>query len=242
VLKSKYFKLTTSAALLFCATQAHALGDQWYLGIGGGAARLLPKPDISSINRDTEQGTVGTLILGRDFDSRSSGQLQLFSQGESELSNGDTAAYASAEAALLYRFYDTRDRQRGNSVFGASFYGRFGLGYLNRDSALSLRNETPVYFGAGAGVEAYFTPNIGLRFEGQYFDTDAAAASISIIGRFGGFRRSPPGLPSSSSVGPAQLPTTAQPPGGANTLPEVAEVPDADTLPEVAELPGRRTT
>ena len=255
MLKSNLSRIVVSSALIFLSTQAYALGDQWYLGIGGGVSRLLPNPETSSIDRTSEDGTVATLILGRDFDTRSSGQIQLYSLGEIDFDNADTATYAAAEAALLYRFYDSRDGQRGNPTFGTSLYGRFGLGYIDRDSDLSLNNDTSVYFGAGAGIETYFTNNIGVRFEGEYFDTDAVSATVSLIARFGGLRRStqrPPPIanrpvaPSLNSGPDSSLPETTALPETANlpetaTLPETARLPETATLPETARLPETAT-
>ena len=175
--------------LSLLSAQALALGDQWYLGVGGGVSRLVPNPEDSTIDRTDDQGTLGTIYIGRDFDSRSSGQFQLYSLGEVDLNNSDSVTYTAAEAALIHRFYDSRDGRSGNPVAGVSIYGRFGLGYLNRDSGTSLASDSPVFFGAGAGLEGYLTDNFGLRLEGQYFDNDAAAVSVSLVGRFGGLRR-----------------------------------------------------
>jgi outer membrane protein OmpA-like peptidoglycan-associated protein len=171
-------------------SQAQALGDQWFIGVGGGMSRLTPKVegDESVVSRDSEEGTVVNLIIGRDFDHLSSGQLQFFSLGEATFNDNRPVDYQGVEASLLYRFFDSRDNRRSRSVLGASFYGRFGVGYLERDSEVELSNDTPAYFGAGAGLEGYLTHNLGVRLEVQYFDTDASAASLSLIGRFGGYR------------------------------------------------------
>ena len=187
----KLTTIKTAIAALMCtlSLQAQALDDQWYVGIGGGISNLTPNPEDDAVDRLDEDGAVGTLFLGRDFDNRSSGQLQLFSLGEIDFDNGESITYSGVEAALLYRFYDTRDNQRGDGVFGASIYGRFGLGFINRDTDVDLTNEADVYFGAGAGVETYFTNNLGLRAEFQYFDSDAVGGTLSVVGRFGGLRR-----------------------------------------------------
>ena len=243
---TKFLKTATAALLCTLSLQAHALDDQWYLGIGGGISGLTPNPENDAIDRSDDQGAVGTLFLGRDFDNRSSGQLQLFSLGESEFDNDDTAAFAAIEAAVLYRFYDTRDNQRGDGVFGASIYGRFGLGYLNRDSDLDLNTESSAYFGVGGGVETYFTNNVGVRAEFQFFDTDAVAGTLSLVGRFGGLRRDqarrPPPVTSQVTPFPTREDVTqqrqqAQQAPDSNTTAVAPQAPQTAPLPAPAPAP-----
>ena len=247
VLKSIYVKFATAIVLACLSTQSHALDDQWYVGIGGGGSLLSPNPEEAAIDRNSDDDVVGSLIIGRDFDARSSGQFQLYSLGEIDFNNGESISYSAAEAALLYRFYDSRDNQRGNPTFGVAVYGRFGIGAIDRDTSVELSNETSVYFGAGAGIETYFTTNLGVRLEAQYLDTDASAGTISLIGRFGGQRRGqtrrPPPIntvsPFSENVPEtaAELPETAELPPRTFLRPGVEQLPETAILPETAQLP-----
>lgn len=172
------------------AAQAQLLGDQWYVGAGGGLSAL--KPELANseddLEPDSEEGSFISLVLGRDFDRLSSGELQLSTMGEASFENGETVDYTDAEASLLYRFFDSRDGSRRKSALGLSVFGRFGVGYLRRESSLDLRNDTPTYFGAGVGLEAYLTNNLALRVEARYLDTDAWISAATIVGRFGGYR------------------------------------------------------
>lgn len=206
-------------------SHAQALGDQWFVGVGGGTSRLTPKVegDESVIGRDSEEGTVVNLLIGRDFDHLSSGQLQFFSLGEAKFNDNRPVDYQGVEASLLYRFFDSRDNRRSRSVLGASFYGRFGVGYLERDSEVELGNDTPAYFGAGAGLEGYLTHNLGVRLEVQYFDTDASAASVSLIGRFGGYR--------GGMLSKIELPTRSNANVENTTSSETLTTDDAQTSP-----------
>jgi len=233
VSKQLAYRTALIGLLLGVSGIAVATDDQWYMGIGGGISRLQPNPEQSGISVTEDYGQSATLFAGRDFDSRSSAQLQLYSLGESTFDDGTTASYVAGDASVLFRFYDSRDGRR-NATFGASLYGRFSFGFINRESSLALENDAPVYFGAGAGVETYFTPNLGVRLEAMYHETDTASATFSLVTRFGGSER-PIGLraaptreaPSEVLTNPVQKPQ-ARP----VTAPEVMPIPAPMAVPE----------
>ena len=263
MLKKFAYKAVAASLLVSLSGMASAaLSDQWYIGIGGGISQLQPEATDASIDVDDKNGQVGTIYVGKDFDSRSSGQFQLYSLGESSFDDGQsTASYIGGDASLLYRFFDSRDRRARGAVFGASFYGRFGFGFLDRDSDLPLDNDAPVYFGAGAGVETYFTNNLGLRLEALYHETDTASATLSLITRFGGHRsRSPARPPAIATPIPVPVPTpeataapepasvaTTSPVNKPTALPLPSNVPDqipetpAAPAPAVVPLPAPAT-
>ena len=190
------FKVALAGLMASLSGTVSALEDQWYLGIGGGISQLQPDTVDTAIDVDEKNGQVATVFIGRDFDNRSSGQFQLYSLGEAEYSDGQsTASYTAGDASLLYRFYDSRDRRPRGTIFGTSFYGRFGFGFMQRDSDLSLDTDTPVYFGAGAGIETYLSYNLAMRLEALFHDTDAGSATLTLVSRFGGRRRMPAALP-----------------------------------------------
>lgn len=218
------------------SVSAASLSDQWYVGAGYSNSQLLPRAEANTVTRVEEIGQGATVFFGRDFDERSSGQFQLYSHGEVIFSDDSTATYTGADASLLYRFYDSRDNRR-NAVFGVSVYGRFGFGFTERDSdnPLSTEGASPVYFGAGAGLEAYLSKTFALRSELLYHEQDTVSASLSLVTRFGGRKTqgtAPPPIPSRNSL-PAtnntapstpeqfepQQPTTAAPVVNPQALP-----------------------
>ena len=217
--------LVAGTALLAASGGARALDDQWYIGLGGGAALLRPDAVDSGLGTDEEPIAAGTLFVGRDLDERTSVQLQLHALGEAEFEDGRTVSYAGGDASVLYRFFDSRDRAPRGTVFGASLYGRFGLGFLERDTDVALEGDADVNFGAGAGLELYLTPNVALRAEGLFHDRDAGSASVSIVTRFGGRSRALPSPP--ANVPPANVPPTAPAPSPAPTSAPGADAPPA---------------
>ena len=229
-----YKAVAASLLISLSSTASAALSDQWYIGAGGGASLLQPEASDSSIDVEDKDGQVGTIYFGKDFDSRSSGQFQLYSFGESTFDDGQSSAsYIGGDASLLYRFYDSRDRRQRGAVFGASFYGRFGFGFLDRDSDLPLDDDTPVYFGAGAGFETYFTNNLGLRLEALYHETDIASATLTLVTRFGGHRSRPAVSPPTAL--PPELPEPTEP----TAVTSPVTTPSAVPVPETSVEPPR---
>ena len=169
------------------AAVAASLSDQWYLGAGYSNSLLQPRAELNNVTRTEEIGQGATVFFGRDFDELSSGQIQLYSLGDVIFSDDSTASYTGADASLLYRFYDSRDNHR-NARFGLSVYGRFGFGFLERESTNPIRTDgsSPVYFGAGAGFEAYVSDMFAFRSEFIFHETDSVSAGLSLVARFGG--------------------------------------------------------
>jgi len=227
---------------------AHATGrdDQWYIGFGGTGSFLAPDPDQPGNNADELVSGGGTLLIGKDLDERASIQLQAFYLGEATLDDGNTVQYTAADASVVYRFFDTRDNNLNSSVFGTSFYGRFALGYADRESDTELEREDEVYFGAGAGFETYLHRNVALRGEAFFHDIDAVSGSLSLVFRFGGARRalSLPPVPTTTSVPPVTRPTTPNtadvqviPSATPGASPNATITPDSPTRPTIPSAP-----
>ena len=233
--------LASLSAGFLCTASAASLSDQWYLGAGYASSQLLPRAEDASVTRVDENGQGATVFLGRDFNERSSGQFQLYSLGDVLLSDDSIATYTAADASLLYRFYDTRDTRR-NALFGLSVYGRFGIGVVEREStnALNTEGSSPVYFGAGAGLEGYLTDMLGVRSELLFHDRDTISANISLVARFGGRKGRGgylPPLPLPSSNNTASIPQTqgVTPPRistSATSQPQARPLPSIDTQNE----------
>jgi len=174
--------------LLFCGG-AEALDSEWYIGAGVGASLFDPEPLDAAIDTISggDSAVSGSFLFGRDFGNLSSLQLQGYALGEAELSNGQTIDYSALEAAVLYRFFDTRDLQLVPGAFGLSLYGRVGLGLINRDlgAELPLEVDSDFYFGGGVGTELYLGP-VALRAEYSILDRDIQLANLSLVYRFGG--------------------------------------------------------
>jgi len=254
--RSVIFALACSICLPI--KSAYALGDQWYFGIGGGASWLQPNPEQPGLGLSSRQGTGGNFFFGRDLDDRSSAQATLYALGEAVLEDDEIVPFQAADASLLYRIYDTNDSRLRRGGISLALYGRFALGYINRDTAVPLSNDSPVYFGAGGGAELFLTDNLSMRLEGMYHDRDAASGSLQLVARFGGGKRfptrparppvgSPPALPPTTAVPEATppAPTVAVPATPAVTTPAVPAPTsldsDGDAIPNAQDqCPGSK--
>ena len=218
-----------SLSSLLVSGAANALGDQWYIGLGGSGSWLQPNPVDDDLDVTKRQGTGGTVFFGIDIDDRSSSQLTFYSLGEAELDGNETVAYQAVDASILYRIYDTKDRRLTRGGISMALYGRFALGYAQRDTELRLSNDAAVYFGAGGGLELFLTNNFSMRLEGMYHDQDIASASLQLVGRFGGAPRAPARAPT--------RPISTPEPVARPTVPAEPNVPAAPVVPAVPTIP-----
>lgn len=223
--------------------QAQALDDAWFVGFGGGQALLEPNPvdPTITLDDDADEPTGGSIFIGRDAGNFSSVQLQLYSFGSAELSNDETIDYQALEGAVLYRFYDSRDRSLRRGGMHLALYGRVGVGILDREigTELELVLDSDFYFGAGFGAEWFFLGPLSLRAEYTYLDRDIQVAQIALAYRFGGTGGG--GIPQPSSPVGGSSPVTGSPDTGGFTPPPtditVVEPPPSTEIGEVELIP-----
>ena len=236
--------------------QAQALDDAWFIGFGGGQGLLESEPVGPTITLDDDQSAGGSIFIGRDAGNFSSVQLQLYSFGSAELSNAESIDYQALEGAVLYRFYDTRDRSLRRGGMQLALYGRVGIGIVDREigTELELEIDSDIYFGAGLGAEWFFLGPLSLRAEYTYLDRDIQVGQLALAYRFGGTGSG--GIPQPSSPDSVDLsgPVTSSPDTGGFTPPSAdvtvvpappAEVGQVELIPdsteEVPAQPGVRT-
>ncbi len=240
--KSVFFAI--ACGLCVITGNAFALGNQWYIGVGGGSSWLQPNPRQAGIDIDRRLGVGGNLFVGMDVDDRTSGQLTLYGLGDAELDNEELVAYQAFDGSVLFRFFDTNDLRVRRSSMHLALYGRFALGFLNRDTDERLVNDSAVYFGAGGGAEWFINNAFSIRLEGMYHDKDAAYGSLQLVGRFGGRRGLPSSrplpIPDGVSDAPVESPSTTDKPSAPKpSAPDtsVVLVPGAPTGPTVPSKP-----
>lgn len=235
-----FVSIIVPALMMLLARPGLALDDQWYVGFGGGITFFDTQPLDNSINVDEEADSpaTGSVFIGRDLGDFSSIQLQLNSFGAAELDNGTSIDYQSVEGAVLYRFYDSRDRRLSRDGMALALYGRVGLGRMNRDVGedLALKTDGDYYFGAGLGAEWFVYGPVSLRAEVNYVDQDVQTAFLGLGFRFGGAISQtgglpPAGGPTSTASTPASLPApSSQPETSAPVVTEDITSTDQSTV------------
>ena len=239
------FGAAVALATFSSLTFGQGLADQWYIGLGGGISILDPEPVLSPLQVDDDNDQAGTLFIGRDLDSNLSAQLQLSSYGDAEINNNSTVSFIGADVSMLYRIVDSRVLLRSSGNFGASLYGRIGLGFVDRDTALELRRDSPAGVSGGAGVEVYLSRNFALRAEAVLNASDVTSATLSVVGRFGGptgLRELPPAASGNQGIAPVEPEAPLEPESPVAPIAPVAPpvTPDIPVAPDVPVVPDAR--
>ncbi len=200
--------------MLVCSNPVYALSDQWYVGFGGGMAFLQPNPVDTAVPNNDSTADAFHLFLGRDLGELASLQIGVNSLGAVDFPEASEVSYVAVDASLLYRFYDSRDRQLVRTNQGLSLYALVGLGAINRDDQpeLELINNSVFFLKYGAGAELFLGRGLSLRLQGAIFDEDAQHAGLSLVARFGGEQASarPPTI-AAPAAAPVEPPRTQAP-------------------------------
>jgi outer membrane protein OmpA-like peptidoglycan-associated protein len=219
---------------------------RFYLGLGGGNARL--EPDTTGtlfVPADsTDKG--GKAFLGWDFSRRLTLELQFADLGTASLQNEETLEVVGIEyseislSGLYYLWNDYADDDfldyNGLDLrSGFSFYGRLGAGQMENETSgnVSYSRENDIQVLVGLGMEYGFRNGLAARLEHIKFDTDAEYTGASVLYRFGGVDEAQIGGVSNEPelpVLPAPKPILPPPPP---PTPEV--IPELPELPEVVE-------
>ncbi len=213
-----------------------ALDNDWFIGFGGGQGLLEPDPvdPTITLDDDADSPTGGSIFIGRDAGNFSSVQLQVYSFGSAQLSNAETIDYRAIEGAVLYRFYDTRDRSLRRGGMHLALYGRVGVGSLDRQigTQLALELDSDFYFGAGLGAEWFFFGPLSLRAEYNYLDRDIQVGQLSLAFRFGGTKTGGiGGFPQPDSPVTVER-TPAQPSVDTSVVPPSTDVGQVEIIPD----------
>lgn len=218
---------------LFTISQsAVAAQPEWYLGIGGGQSKLTPDFLDESIKTTETVADLKRIFAGFDFNDVGSIEAVVTELGTADLNNNDTVEYYSADVVGLYRLYDSQDWHPYRSFPNFNVYAKVGVGYLHLETDTEMEQESRAHVLAGIGAELRLFGGLSLRTDLEFVDNDAAAASLSLVKRFGGKSKTPERpLPISR---PVMTPETSLP------APEVEEKPEfeeqVDTISKASEV------
>ncbi len=199
-----------------------------YVGASAGVSRL--RPDTSETNYvvgdDNDLATA--LHLGVDFSKHWTVEAYVVDLGEAEIlcrSNCDkagTIGYRHIGISAIGYFLNQRDGDYYGKGYddeglyrreGLSAFGRLGIGKMTNDTDLDYQRLNDIHMHVGAGVEYGWRNGLAARAELISYDTDAMAASMGLIKRFGDsepYLDGPPAIPPELEAPPGSAPPPAE--------------------------------
>ncbi len=176
-------QITFLLLLTLSCKSVFALNIGWYLGAGYGVSRLDPKIPFNILSVSKAQSNLTKLVMGYDLNQITSVETAISDLGQAKLENNDVVDYASADVVGIFRLYDHRERNT-RSIWDFNLFAKLGLGYLKLESDTSLESGSRIHMLAGIGAEIELFSGFALRTDLEFIDSDAAAASISLVKRF----------------------------------------------------------
>jgi len=207
-------------------------GQGIYVGVAGVASRLEPDTSASQVySLDDSQGAGGSVIAGLDLSDRWSAETRFSVLGSAELDPQASVDYQAADASLL--FYALADGDTIAYRQGFAGFLRGGATMMMHESDISLDAEDNFQFLAGVGFDYLFGSGLGIRAEVDFHDTDALAAHMGVLYRFGTQPRT--GLPDSRPL-PQERPQVVREPSS-QPQPRPQPVPQPPVQPEPQPVP-----
>ena len=210
--------------------------DQFYVGVAASFSNLEPDTSESTVFSLADSSDTGfALTFGRDFTTRISGEIRYGELGEATLSPAASVEYAFIGISGLY--YVLGEEYQINRREGFGVFLRGGINSLMNDASIALDEQDNIQLVAGVGIDYRFNNSWGVRGELNFHDTDAQAAHIGIVYRFGEgaddkpVRVSPPAPAPTPAPDPVQTPEPIQRPSVSRpavtpeTRPQVRPVP-----------------
>ncbi|MDC0434732.1 OmpA family protein [bacterium] len=186
-----------SALLVFistCLASGPTLADVQtglYLGIGGGASRLLPGLANATIDERDSFDSAWNTTAGYQLNRNIGVEFEYANLGTTDLDPIGHVDYQDINVSGLYHFGGVASPIGGKKY---SLYGRLGAGTIRNQSNLQLSRGSSAHWLAGAGVQVPVNNNLSLRAEGVVYDADASRLGVTVVYRMD--------LPSLPSLGP----------------------------------------
>ena len=187
-----------SALLVFistCLASGPTLADVQtglYLGIGGGASRLMPGLANATIDDRDSFSSAWNTTAGYQLSRTIGVEFEYANLGTTVLDPVGFVDYQDINVSGLYHFGGVASPIGGKKY---SLYGRLGVGTVRNQSNLQLSRGSSAHWLAGAGVQVPLSSNLSFRAEGVTYDADASRVGVSVLYRMGR-----PSLPSMTAL------------------------------------------
>ena len=182
-------------AMCFPAVAAESGGfkKRFYIGASAGTSTLEPEIENGlafTVQDDSDSAFKG--YVGFDFLPRWAFEAAIADLGEAEIgpNSAGEVSYDVVELSGLLHLFKFGGRQNLLERRGLGAFVKLGIGFLDNDSELEFRRENDVHLSGGVGVELGTRVGFAIRGEWEAFDEDAQLASLGLLWRFGGGRKS----------------------------------------------------
>ncbi len=176
------------ALLLFLSTALAAgptvadVNTGLYLGIGGGASRLMPGVENVQLTDRDSVGTAWHATAGYQVTRNLGVELEYSNLGSTTLAPIGTIDYQDLNVSGLYHLGGAASAQSGKKF---SLYGRLGVGKISNQSNIQLQQGSSAHWLAGAGIQVPVNRNLSVRAEAVNFDADVSRAGMSLVYEMG---------------------------------------------------------
>ncbi|MFK7857759.1 MAG: OmpA family protein [Granulosicoccus sp.] len=186
-----------SAMLIFLSTSLAAgptvasVHTGLYLGIGGGASRLMPGIENAQLTDRDSIGMAWNATAGYQLTRSLGAELEYSNLGTTTLEPVGSIDYQDVNISGLYHLGGAAISGNGKKY---SLYGRLGVGKISNQSNLQLERGSDAHWLAGVGVQVPVSERLSLRAEGVNYDEDVSRFGLAVTYQMG--KISLPSLPS----------------------------------------------
>lgn len=182
------FRTLKSALLLFLSTSLAAgptmadVQTGLYLGIGGGASRLMPGVVNARLDDRDSIGAAWNATAGYQLGRSLGLEFEYSNLGSTTLDPLGSIDYQDVNVSGLYHLGGVANGYDGRDF---SMFGRLGVGKISNESDIQLQKGTGTHWLAGAGVQIPISPQLSLRGEGVYYAEDVSRAGLTLTYNLG---------------------------------------------------------
>ncbi|MFK7992663.1 MAG: OmpA family protein [Granulosicoccus sp.] len=153
-----------------------------YLGIGGGASRLMPGIENAELESRDSLGAAWNTTAGYQLTRTLGVELEYSNLGTTNLNPIGAIDYQDVNLSALYHLDGS-----ALSRFGGNFtvYGRLGVGKISNQSNLQLQRGSNAHWLAGVGIQIPVNNRLSLRAEGVNYDADVSRVGLSVVYKTG---------------------------------------------------------
>lgn len=174
--RRKYFAMPLLLAILPMKNSVAAENQNWYLGVGGGVAKVKPDVNVVDYERDKDSSPILLLNAGYCFTGKYCLDAKYTHVNNFEIAGSNDSVYLGYHVTSLgakYTPFLQFDYFTPYIIAGASYFN------VNSSSSL-VETEQDVRFSYGIGAKIYESENISLLFDAMRHAKDLSSFTLSV--------------------------------------------------------------